>query len=75
MNDQDRQFREWFHAEYLKTAGPVDPSDGTARYQHRIARGWAKSAWLEARSRALYPDDGSQVVRLVVEGDWEPSDD
>lgn len=54
MNEQDRQFREWFHEKYLAQIGPVDPHDGIARASHRIAMGWAHAAWIEARSRALY---------------------
>lgn len=59
MNDQDRQFREWFHKEH----GAIDPKDSMARSMHRHAKAWAHSAWIEARSRALYPaaDDLCQI--------------
>lgn len=41
-------FGEWFHAEYLRLYGPVDPQEPESVARHRVAKSWAASAWTKA---------------------------
>lgn len=58
--DQDKapSFREWFHAEYLREFGPVDPESDFSRKHHRELKGWCENAWLHGRSSAFTDSEG-----------------
>lgn len=48
----DREFDEWFHAEWLAQNGPVNPESTFSRQKHRETKLWAQAAWTEALLRS-----------------------
>lgn len=55
----ERLFEKWFHAHFLSTYGPVDPSDPESVRRHRMLKNWCELAWIEGRASTYDQTEGA----------------